>query len=261
MKKMNIALLLGLGLILTGCNQKAPVSTTTSPAAVEVQENTTSESAVESNASGSGIAFHQIFENPDLLKDYVKADIDFKTLIASEDSISSYYLNDPYKETDTTYAKYIYPIASKEESSALYLNFVDDKLESAKIDEFSGSVNHSDVKADFAVTHFGYNLKLQPKQEAFKFNYDDLKSINKVLDDEFIGKEESKLTEYLKVTAPATVMENLKSGKTNNVYLLVNEIGYTASVTVNVVIENNLITDIHVDDAGNRTFDPISLIK
>lgn len=261
MKKRNMALLLGLGLVLTGCNKETTVTTTTSPAAVTESQEATTTAAVESNTSEAGIAFYQVYENPDLLKDFVEADIDFKTLIASEDSVSVYYLNDPYKETDTTYAKYIYPIASKEESSALYLNFVNDKLESAKIDEFSGSVNHTDVKADFAITHFGYNLKLQPKQESFKFNYDNLESINKELDDKFIGKEESKLTEYLKVNAPATVMENLKSGKINNVYLLVNELGYTTSVTVNVVAENNLITDIHVDDAGNRTFDPISLIK
>lgn len=260
MKKTSMALLLGLGIFLTGCQQgnTDQNKNTSTPAGVEA---TTTSEALSETTSKAGITFSDIHAKPELLKDYVKADLDFKALVASEEYVSTYYMNEVYKETDTHYTQYIFPIPSEEESSALYLNFENDVLKDAKVDEFAGSVSHADRKSDYAITHFGYNLKLQPKQADYKYDYNDLKAIEKDLTEKFVGKEESKLAEHFKVSAPATVMENLKTGKVNDVYLLVNEIGYTTSVSLNVVVEQGKITKIHVDDIGNRTFDPISLIK
>lgn len=255
MKKLAIALILSMALITASCNDKANVKEETAKI-----ENVVTESALEENATKAGITMDDLYRDSNVLKKYIDSDLDFEKILAQDNGVSIYYVNEAATENQQYKTIQVFPI-SEDDSTHLYLYFADDILESAKLDEYSGEVDHSWGNADYAIMHYGGNLSKQASQDSFKFNYDDYASIEKELKEKFLNKELSKFNEYLKVYVPATKMKNIKSEKTLEVYVLVSEIGYTASTTINIALEDDKIVDIHVDDIGNRNFDPLTLIK
>ncbi|MCT4660272.1 MAG: hypothetical protein N4A40_00320 [Tissierellales bacterium] len=273
MRKLVIALMLSLVIISTGCSNgenKAKEQTSdnvkveTSAESQNEEEAKTKETPSEENEKieSLNVPFDQIYADPSILEGHVSGateNIDYSEVL--KEPVTTVYFNKE-NPSDEDYGNYvsIYPIGN-EDGTSLYLIFEKSKLREAKLDTFVGTVSQDLFETDYMFYSFESVLESQPKKEAFDYNYDDLKSIQETLEKKYLNQEIVSFNNDFEVYSPVSRILNVNNNKEVETYYLVDPDGYTLSTTISLVIEDNKITKIHVDDAGNRAFDIMSLAK
>lgn len=271
MKKLAIAMFLSLALIATACSNDKEQESEKVDKSTQVETSVSNE---EKSAEGKSIAeeaseqdslnvpFDKIFGDPSILKGHVKGekeDLDYSKIISEPATTVYFDKEDPSEEELGNYVM-VYPIGT-EDGTSLYLIFENSKLKEAKLDEFVGTISKDLFEADYMFYNFESSLESQPKQGDYKYNYDDLESIQKDLEEKYLDKEIIEFNTEFEVYSPISKIINLNNNKEVETYYLVNPDGYTLSTSVSVVILDGKILKIHVDAVGNRTFDIQSLAK
>ncbi|MCT4619916.1 MAG: hypothetical protein N4A62_11080 [Marinisporobacter sp.] len=215
---------------------------------------------IESNEDAEivGYSFTEIQEKPELLKEFTKMDADYKAYLEKE-ILRAIFLDENNNLTDATN---IYTLPNAEDSTALYLYMKKDKVINGKLDEFNGMVNTEGYEYDTLVYDYGSNMEKQAKESDFPYDLvEKREDAQKELKDQFEGKSLNELQDFLKVYTPLYKYMRKDTDKTLETYMIISEVGYTASSTINVIVKNGKITKLYIDDSYQPENDPVSMLK
>ncbi len=150
-----------------------------------------------------------------------------------------------------------------EDSTSLYLFESEGTVIDAKLDEFSGSVSSEIMDADYLYYSFSNMMEKQPTEVDMNFKKENAEAFELELQTAFVGQPLYKLHEKLGVYVPVHRYEKVDENIKLNTYMLVSEVGYTASTDINVVYDNEgTISKIYLDDSyGPGKLDPLKILR
>jgi len=220
-------------------------------------ENTT-ESSENVEVEDEKITLQNI--TPEQLQNFTGFEADYKAYMEGN-STSIRYLKNADDEYIYEKTIYVYP-STGEDSSALYIYESSGEIIDAKIDEFVGSISTEGEDADYVFYTYSSMLEKQPTEESLGYNGEQRLAFETDLKDNFIGQPLYKLHEKLEIYVPVYSYEKIGETKKLNTYMIVSEVGYTASTDVNVIYnEEGTILDIYLDDTyGPGKKDPLKVL-
>ncbi|QXM05365.1 hypothetical protein [Crassaminicella indica] len=216
------------------------------------------ESMKTSKADSLGYTFSEVSEKPEILKEFTKMDADYAAYLKSN-PFSVLFLDEKMNITDETD---VYSLPEKEDSTALYLYIKNDKVINAKLDAFNGEINTEGYTYDTLFYDYSNNMEKQAKEKDFPYDLENNKDdAEKELKAKFEGKGIDELQDFLKVYTPLRKYARKDTDKTLESYMIISEIGYTASKTINVIVKDNKIEKLYIDESYRPDNDPIEMLK
>lgn len=264
-KKIIIVGLIGaMTLSMAACSQekevesKENVKSEETVSGTEADKETSEETTEETSENNVVYEFHEIYEKPELLKEFTDMDANY------EDYLKSRPLRALFLDEDDNIANEIdvYTLPEAEDSTALYIYQENKKVVNAKLDAFNGEINTEEYDYDTLLYNYDNNIENQMKEA--DFSYDLLKEAEeaeKELKEKFEEKDLNEFNKFLDVYTPVQKYLRKDTDKTLEVYAIVSEAGYTASNTINLVVKDNKIEKLYVDQISKPINDPFKILK
>ncbi|WXR61047.1 hypothetical protein WG909_12200 [Peptostreptococcaceae bacterium AGR-M142] len=224
---------------------------------VKEETNNNNEDAKEnSNEEGELLQVYEVVENPDLLKDLTGFDADFKTYLDQE-TISTLLL-----DTNQSIVNMIDIYPGKEDPTSLYIYSTTKGITDAKLDSYNGSIDLSKFEYTYEIKNNNASIDSQMKE--VDFEYDLLKDVDnsqKKLKEKFEGKKLNALNEYLNTYSPVQVFTKKDCDIKIEVYPIVSDIGYTASMALYLVVDKDEnIKELYVDGIYKPSKEPLKIL-
>ncbi|MBF8984273.1 hypothetical protein IZY60_12065 [Lutibacter sp. B2] len=232
-------------IVLVGCSSISVPESTANP--TEITEKTTQENPIKSNENSLSFSDAQkIFKNK---KDILGKDYAYIWEIIGTPYVKTYYVNTKGLTKDEILknlsSESIYPIESKEESSALYVFMENDKIVDVKMDEFSGVPSNTWKDSEYKVNAYSYQL-------GSDIDVKDLPDIEKdpdltELKKEFLNKSLSDFKNKFNLSHGGNEAINKEGNLQLSVYPIISK-DYAGSLGgIYVLSENNIIKNIKID--------------
>lgn len=225
----------------------------------EVKEEINNENNMieeNSNKEGELVQVYEVFENPDLLKELTGFDEDFKTYLEQK-SISIVLLDD---EQNMLNMIDIYP--SKEDPTSLYIYSTREGITKAKLDSYNGSMDLSQFEYSYKIKNNNNSIDSQMKEVDFEYDLlKDVENSQKKLKEKFEGKKLNTLNEYLNTYSPVQVFTKKDCDTKIEVYPIVSDIGYTASMALYLIVDKDEnIKELYVDGIYKPSKEPLKIL-
>lgn len=225
----------------------------------EIKEEANNESnMVEENTNEDKkmIQIYEVVENPDLLKDLTGLDADFKTYL-DQKTISTLLL-----DSDQNIVNMIDIYPGKEDPTSLYIYSTTKGITDAKLDSYNGSLDLSGFEYIYEIKNNNASIDSQMKEVDFEYDLlKDVENSQKKLKEKFEGKKLNTLNEYLNSYTPVQIFTKKNLDTKLEVYPIVSDIGYTASMALYVVVDKDEnIKELYVDGIYKPSKEPLSVL-
>ncbi|HAJ95567.1 MAG TPA: hypothetical protein DCP02_04955 [Actinobacteria bacterium] len=244
-------------LVLAGCSTRTPVENT------KIQDNDTETEAVESEATEEITEDKITLENltEEQLKAFTGLDADYAEFL-EESAIHIHFLKSADEGVEIKGTVIVFQGSGKD-STALYIYDIEGEVIDARLDEFNGSIAPGWVEADYLFYSFSSMMEKQPSEESLDYDGEKRSEYEAMLRESFEGQPLYRLHEKLNIYVPVYRYESLSSPELLDTYMIVSEVGYTASTDVNVIYDiDGTIKRIYLDDSyGPGKQDPLKELQ
>jgi hypothetical protein len=241
-------------LALVGCSRQVLVENTEIPNSGTEMEDAESEAAeeevVESEAVEEIMEEKITLENltEEQLRAFTGLDADH-TAFLEESATYIHFLKSTDEGIENKGTIIVFQ-GSYKDSTALYIYDIEGEVVDARLDEFNGSIAPGWVEADYLFYSFSDMMEKQPSEESLDYDGEKRGEYETMLRESFEGQPLYKLHEKLNIYVPVYRYESLSQPKFLDTYMIVSEVGYTASTDVNVIYDRDgIIKRIYLDDS------------